>query len=68
MTNIQRLAHYLKDSCITNETLSFSEIKRICGLDAPTDILDGKRELLREGFSVIKVNVGERTVMFSRNA
>ena len=68
MTNIHRLANYLKDSCITNETLSFAEIKRICGLNAPADILDGKRELLREGFSIIKVSVGERTVMFSRNA
>ncbi len=68
MTNIQRLANYLKESCITNEMLSFDEIKRICGLDACTELMDSRRELMREGFSVIKVSVSTRSVMFSRNA
>ena len=68
MTNIHRLANYLKDSCITNETLTFAEIQRICGLDACVDLLDYRRELNREGFSIIKVNMGTRTVLFSRNA
>lgn len=68
MTNIQRLTNYLQDNCLSNETLTFNEIQRICGLDAFTELLDYKRELRREGFSIIKVNAGERTVLFSRNA
>ena len=68
MTNIQRLANYLQDNCLSNETLTFNEIQRICGLDALTELLEYKRELRREGFSIIKVNAGARTVLFSRNA
>lgn len=68
MTNIQRLTNYLKDSCLTNETLTFGEIQRICGLDASSELMDYRRELKREGFSIMKVSLGTRTVLFSRNA
>ena len=68
MKSYKKLLNYLEDSCLGTEVLTFDEIYRICGERVDTDFIDSKSTFERYGFSIKKINTGNRTVLFSRNA
>lgn len=68
MANFKQLIYYLNDSCLSTKTLSFDEISRLTGVRVDQTFFDNRRIFEREGFSIMKVDVGKRTVTFARNA
>ena len=68
MSKYKKLWLYLKDNCMGTETLTFDEIYRICGATVDFSFKDYESELRNYGISIMKVNLNNRTVLFSRNA
>ncbi len=68
MSKYTKLWNYLKDSCLGTETLTFDEIYSICGAYVDDSFMRAKHELENYGLSVVKINLRDRTVLFSRNA
>lgn len=68
MANYRQLIHYLNDSCLSTKSLTFDEIYHLCGERVDTAFIDNKRYFEREGFTIVKINVGSRTVTFARKA
>lgn len=68
MSKYEKLYNYLRESCLGTETLTFDEIYRICGAYVDSEFISRKKELEAYGFSVVRINMKDRTVLFTRNA
>ena len=68
MSKYEALWTYLKDNCLSTETLSFEEIFRISRVRVDSEFISRKREAERYGISVMKINMKNETVLFARNA
>ena len=67
MRKYEKLWDYLKNNCITTETLTFDEIRRISGSDVDDSFIQYSKDLSMYGLSVVRVDLRSRTVMFTRN-
>ena len=68
MANYKQLIYYLNDSCLTTKTLSFDEVRRLTGAPTDASITNDRRIFEREGFSIVRVDIGKRTITFARDA
>ena len=68
MRKYEKLWNYLRENCLSTETLTFDEIYRICGASVDDSFMQYKKDLESYGLSVVKINLRDRTVLFARNA
>ena len=68
MKDFYALIKYLDQNCITTLSLTFGEIYAISGVQVDSSFIDNKKFLAKYGISVMKINVGSKTVLFSRKA
>lgn len=68
MSKYTKLWNYLRDNCLSTETLTFTEIYRICGASVDDSFMMHKKELEDYGLSVVRINLRDETVLFTRNA
>lgn len=68
MSKYTKLWRYLSESCLGTETLTFDEIYNICGAYVDDAFMQYKSELENYGLSVVRINLRDRTVLFTRNA
>ena len=67
MGNYEALWKYLRDNCLSTETLTFAEIYRISRVTVDSEFVRRKREAEHYGISVMKINMNNETVLFARN-
>ena len=68
MANYRTLVNYLERTCLSTEKLTFDEVYRICGARVDSEFIDNKRYFEFEGFTVVKINLRDKTVTFARKA
>lgn len=66
MSKYQPLWQYLKASHQESCKLSFAEIKAILGFDIDHSFLTAKKELPSFGYTVSKISMKEKTVIFCK--
>lgn len=64
MTKYAPLWEWIEANGQESFTLTFDEIGRILGFPIDHSFLNSKKELLEYGFSVKKISMKERTVLF----
>jgi len=66
MSKYDSLWKYVKDKNDVSVTLTFDEIEKIAGVPMDHSFLKFKKELLGYGYSVEKISMKERTVIFNK--
>ena len=67
MSKYETLWKWITANKTDDFTLTFDEIESIAGLPIDHSFLTYKKELLGYGFSVAKISMKERTVLFRKN-
>lgn len=67
MSKYEPLWKWITANKTTDFTLTFDEIECIAGLPIDHSFLTYKKELLDYGFTVGKISMKERTVLFRKN-
>ena len=67
MSKYEPLWKWVTENKSNDLTLTFDEIESIAGLPIDHSFLTYKKELLGYGFSVAKISMKERTVLFRKN-
>ena len=68
MSKYSKLWNYLRDHCLSTEILTFDDIYTICGASVDDSFMQYKHELENYGLRVVKINLANRTVHFTRDA
>lgn len=67
MSKYEPLWKWINANKTSDFTLTFDEIESIAGLPIDHSFLTYKKELLDYGFSVGKISMKERTILFRKN-
>lgn len=67
MSKYDKLWKYIADRDEDSIILSFDEIKNVSGTELDHSFLNYKKELVTYGFSVGKISLKNKTVIFSKN-
>ncbi len=67
MSKYNTLWEYLQTNANAQIKLTFEEIHNILGFDIDHSFLNFKKELTPYGYSVGKISLKEKTVMFNKN-
>lgn len=68
MATYRTLVNYLERTCLSTEKLTFDEVYRISGSRVDSEFIDNKRYFEFEGFTVVKIDLKNKTVTFARKA
>lgn len=68
MSKYNALWEYVRDSGEDSMTLSFDEIEKVTKIPLDHSFLQYKSELLKYGYTVKKISMKEKTVLFSKKA
>jgi hypothetical protein len=66
MSKYDNLWKYVKDRNVDTFKLTFDEIEKVAGLPIDHSFLNYKKELLEYGYSVGKISLKEKTVIFNK--
>lgn len=66
MSKYNALWEYVRDSGEDSMTLSFDEIENVTKIPLDHSFLKYKSELLKYGYTVKKISMKEKTVLFSK--
>ena len=66
MSKYDPLWEHIRDSGLTNASLSFSEIAEILGFEIDHSFLNYKKELLDYGFEIMKISLKNQTVFYEK--
>lgn len=66
MSKYDNLWKYVKDRNEDTFKLTFDEIEKVAGLSIDHSFLNYKKELLEYGYSVGKISLKEKTVIFNK--
>jgi hypothetical protein len=66
MSKYNPLWEYIASNKITNNVLTFSEIKSILGFDIDHSFLNSKKELQTFGYEIVKISLKEKKIVFNK--
>lgn len=67
MSKYEPLWNYIKEKNINELKISFNDIKNILGFEINHSFLNYKKELLEYGYSVAKISLKEKNIIFNKN-
>jgi hypothetical protein len=67
MSKYDKLWQYIADKNEQSIVLTFDEVKAINGIEIDHSFLNYKKELITYGFSVGKISLKNKTIIFNKN-
>lgn len=66
MSKYKKLWNHIEKSKKNEITLSFDDVKMICGFEIDHSFLNCKKELTEFGYEVSKISLKNKTILFSK--